>query len=145
MKVIDKTKERAAFTRRFKQALILRNHEKKSLGELKEIFGVSRTLIHQWQNKGGVPSIYSAKILSDVLSISYEWLLTGFGDIEGFQMQTPDEIALIEKYRNLTKQGRRKIMITAFTECNDHEIKPSTDTERLSAKQSALKLVSKKP
>lgn len=141
----DKEQERINFTIRFKQALALRNHSEKSLGELKELFDVSRTLIHAWLNADGVASVRTASMLCDILNISFEWLLTGRGYIEGLNMKAADEIALVEQYRNKTSKGQRKIMLYAFTECSDHDLSTATEAQKLKDKQVALKLISKKP
>lgn len=136
----DKSQEKLEFAKRFRQALEFRNHDEKSLAELKEIFDVSRTLIHQWKNGVSLPSIYSASLLSKALGVSYEWLLTGNGTIEGFLMQSAQEVTLIAQFRNLTKAGQLKLMTSAFDDCKAHEIEPATIT----AKQATLKLIKKK-
>lgn len=136
----DKTKEKIDFTARFRKALDLRNHSDKSLAELKEIFNVSRTLIHQWNNAISIPSIYTASIITEKLNVSYEWLLTGEGRIEGFEMQSPDEVTLIAQFRNLTKAGQLKLMTNAFDECKAHEKTPTNKED----KQIGLRLVKKK-
>lgn len=137
----NREQDKIDFSLRFSKALLLRGHSNKSLAELKELFGVSRTLIQGWRSEKTMPSIYTAGTISKILDISYEWLLTGVGTIEGFKMKTADEVALTEKYRNLTKQGKRKLMTFAFKECNDHDLAASTKAEQQVAKQVALKLV----
>ena len=79
MTSVDKAIERKLFSERFKKALALRNHSEKSLGELKELFGVSRTLIHAWLHGDGVASVRTASIICEKLTISFEWLLTEIG------------------------------------------------------------------
>ncbi len=136
----DKTQERLEFAERLRQALEFRNHGKKSLAELREIFGVSRTLIHQWRTAVSLPSIYTAALLSEKLGVSYEWLLTGNGTMEGFLMKTSDEVALVEQFRNLTTAGQIRLMTSAFKDCKAHEVEPTPAT----TEQAALKLVKKK-
>jgi len=136
----DVQKERVNFTKRFKQALTLRNHSKKSLAELKEMFSISRTTIHEWRTEKKLPSIYAASVLAEKLDVNYEWLLTGKGNIEGFQMQSPSEVSLVEQFRNLTKQGKLKVIEFAFDECKTNEISPKNKSD----KQLALKLIKTK-
>lgn len=146
---MDKSKkiqEKIKFVGRLKVALAIRGHSKKSYGELKELFKVSRTLVHAWLNEKaiGMPSIYTLPNICKTLKISYEWLLNGTGVMDGFEMQEPDEVALIEKYRGLTKQGKRKVIRTAFIDCQDNELTPMSKDERIVAKQTTLALVNKK-
>lgn len=140
MKSRNKEKERIDFMKRFKEALALRNHSEKSLAELKEIFGVSRTLIHEWRTGAKTASNYSASILAEKLDINYEWLLTGKGNIEGHQLQSAQEVAMIEQFRNLTKAGQLKVITFAFDECKANEKVPKNESD----KQTSLKLVKKK-
>jgi len=140
MKSRDKEQERISFTKRFKEALLLRNHAEKSLAELKEIFGVSRTLIHEWKTQSKIPSNYSALIIAEKLNVDYQWLLTGKGNIEGYQMQTPSEVALIKQFRNLTKIGQQKFIKDAFDNYKSNEIVAATKEDR----QTTLKLLKSK-
>ena len=139
MKERDKTQEKKGFSKRFKEALNLRGHSAKSLAELKEMFGVSRTLIHQWNTAESIPSIYTASIISKELDVSYEWLLLGKGCSEGYQIQTPEEIIMVAQFRNLTKTGKLKLMSFAFDEGKAHEKKLRSAED----KQIALKLIKK--
>jgi len=134
--------EMKLFTVRFKEALKLRGHDKKSLAELATLFSVgSRTKVHAWLHATRIPSISTAKYLCDILDISFEWLLLGSGTIEGFEMKTADEVVIITKYRNLTKQGKRKLITLLFNECSDHEIESTKDYIKLAEKQATLKLI----
>lgn len=132
------------FSLRFKEALYLRHYEHKTLADLAEIFGsVSRTTVHSWVHAKKIPSLLAASNISLALNISFEWLLTGRGNIEGFEMKTPDEIAVIDKYRKLKRIGKQKVVKYIFTECLHYEVTPIDETDRLIEKQTALKLVPK--
>lgn len=140
MNVLDIKKERINFTKRFKQALALRNHSEKSLAELGGMFDMSRTTIQAWRTEKKLPSNFAASIVAEKLNINFEWFLTGKGDIEGFQMMSPSEVVLIEQFRNLTKQGQLKMIEHAFDKCKTNE----KTSKNKADKQFALKLINKK-
>lgn len=138
-KKIDKTKLES-FTKRFKALLLARGHSEKSLEEIRLVCGLNeRVMIHRFLHADTLPSYETGEKLCLNLNCSFNWLMIGKGTMDGFDLQTPDEIALIAQYRNQTKVGRRKIMKTAFTECNNHEITPITKE----ARQTALNIVIK--
>jgi len=120
--------------------LALRGHEHKSLAELKEILGFSRTTIQGLRAGTKLPSIYSASSLARDLNANYEWLLTGNGCIDSYAMQTAAEVTLIEQFRNLTLAGQGKVITFTFDECKAHEKTPKNKDD----KQIALKLIRKK-
>lgn len=140
MKLRDKNQERLEFKKRFLQALKLRNHSEKSLAELKEMFDVSRTLIHEWRTGSKIPSNYSAAIIAKKLDINFEWLLLGNGHIDGYLMETAAEVTLIDQFRNLTKVGKEKVMEFTFDECKAHEKTPKNKEDM----QIAIRLVKEK-
>ncbi len=136
----NREKERRLFTARLIQLLAARGHADKSLGELKEIIGVSRTMIHLWLHNGAVPSLFFAGILCNRFNCNYEWLLTGRGTMDSFIIENPNEAALVEQYRNITKAGRKKLLQFAFIECEQHELEPVPAKK----KQLAMKLTKTK-
>ncbi len=141
----QKNLDRVNFTLRLKEALVFSGHSEKTLAELAELFGAcSRAIVHAWLHDRKIPSTARAVIISQALSVSFEWLLTGNGNIEGFAMKTPDEIAIMSKYRDLKRAGKRKFIKLIFTECAEHEINKLKPTDRIIEKQAALKLVPSK-
>jgi len=141
----SKTKhERQEFAERFNEALKLRGHNNKILYELKLLFGFSKPLICNLRNGNALPSISTGKTISHKLKVSFEWLLTGVGSMEGFQMNNADEIALVYRYRNLTHKGRKELIKASFNEpCSNNELNPSNKSNRLDEKQALLRLVAK--
>ncbi len=138
----QKNINKVEFTARIKEALIFSEYDKKTLAELAEMFGAcSRGIVHAWLNGKKIPSAQRATLISKVLGVSFEWLLTGNGNMEGFEMQTADEIAIISKYRDLKRAGKRKVIKLIFTECAEHEIHKLKPEDRIIEKQATLKLV----
>ena len=140
--------KRKQFALRLKQALKYRGHDRKTLSELKVLFdnSFSRALISTFKNAKELPSLFSGEILSKKLKVPYAWILIGEGKItddEYKQLNSPDEVALIERYRTLTSNGRRKLMAYAFTKCSDNELNPVSDEIRTVLKQVSLKLIPK--
>jgi len=144
MNELDKTYELEQFSKRLNMALTLRNHHNKILYDLKLLFGISTSMICNLRGGKKLPSIVTAKKIADKLKISFEWLLTGTGSIEGFQMNNADEIALIYRYRDLTQKGRKELIKASFNEtCSDNELHPINKSNRLEEKQALLRLVVK--
>lgn len=136
----EREKEKKEFSKRFNQALKEKGHEHKSLAELKTLIGVSRTLIHNWKSGKHIPSLHFAGIISSVFKISFEWLMTGNGTMDGFIMKTADELALISKYRDLSDEGKQKTINFIFTECTEYEI-TAIQKKANAEKQATLKLI----
>jgi transcriptional regulator with XRE-family HTH domain len=136
----ERDTEKKEFAARFNQILLTKGYEHKSLAELKILLGVSRTLIHNWKSGKHIPSLHFAGIISSVFDISFEWLMTGNGTIDGFIMRTPDELALISKYRDLSEEGKQKTINFIFTECVEYEI-TVIQKKANAEKQATLKLI----
>lgn len=133
-------KEVEAFSQRFNQVLVEKGMDHKSLAELRKLIGVSRTLVHNWKSAKYMASLHFGGIISEVFNISFEWLMTGRGTMEGFVMRSADELALISKYRDLSDEGKQKTMNYIFTECVEYEITAIQKKANLD-KQTALKLI----
>ena len=132
--------ERLEFSKRFNLVLVSKQCDHKSLAELKEMLNISRTQIHNWRTGKHLPSMNFASIIAKTFNISFEWLMTGSGTMDGFLMRTPDEIALISKYRDLSDEGKQKTISFIFTECVEYEISAIQKKANLE-KQQTLKLI----
>lgn len=146
MKLPDMKHEKIEFAKRFNLALSHRGigTDDIVLATLKEILGIAASQLSKLKNGNAMPSIFTGHLISKKLKISYEWLMTGYGVMDGFQLQDADELALMLRYRSLTAKGKKKLIRAAFGEgCGQHERNPTNKTDRLEAKQTLLRLVSK--
>jgi len=140
----DMDNEKLLFSIRFNEALSKRGYAKTTLYDLKSLFEIAESQISNLRNANALPSIFTGKRICEKLKISFEWLLTGTGSMDGFQLNNADEIAVITRYRSLTRQGKRELIKASFNEpCSDYEVSPVKPTNRLNDKQAVLRLVAK--
>ena len=128
---------KSGFSERFNKALAVRDYQNKTLGEMSNIFEVSRTTIHKWLHLDAVPSVHLAEKICKELNISFYWFLTGNGEMLLTNDLTKDETALLLMYRNLKPEGQRKICKEMFVKYAGFEVTPRTKVEN----QAVLKLI----
>lgn len=110
-----------------------------STRQLGILFQVTHVTISRWIKGVARPSFSAAYFLCEILSISFEWLYTGKGQMYRPNL-TLNEQSLLEIYRNLNQKGQEKLIKTAYIKLATFEIKPRTKIKN----QIALKLVTKK-
>jgi len=130
---------RKGFSQRFNEALSFAGLQNKSFAQLSPIFQTSRQTIHKWLHKDIYPSVLSAKLISEELDVSFEWLMLGEGLMGRGEKPTVSEMAILRIYRNLDSEGKKKHMKFALEQLMQHEIHPRTKVDN----QKALKLVVK--
>ena len=93
---------------RIKQARELRGL---SQSELARRLKLRPQSVQHWETGKAQPRLQRVKALSQVLDVNETWLATGagpmmHGDAGGWVQLTPDERALLEKYRLLNQMGK---------------------------------------
>ncbi|MBN4061486.1 helix-turn-helix domain-containing protein [bacterium AH-315-G11] len=84
--------------------------------------GVVRATVTQWESGKAQPKGGRLSRVSNALHISVDWLLTGEGEkhsrIESSESFSPDEMALLQKYRQLGDDQKKatQTMVDAFNQ-----------------------------
>ncbi len=133
------TETRKGFSQRFNEALRSAGLHNKSFAQLSPVFNTSRQTIFKWLHKDVYPSVISGKLICEQLDVSFEWLMLGDGLMGKNEKPSPRALAIMKIFENLTPEGQRRLMKSAFEELMDFEIQPRTKIEN----QSALKLITK--
>jgi len=135
----DMSETRKGFSQRFNEALRSAGLHTKSFAQLSPLFDTSRQTIFKWLHKDVYPSVLSAKLICEQLDVSFEWLMLGEGLMGRSEKPSLKALAISKIFENLTPEGQRRLLKSAFVELMDFEIQPRTKVEN----QSALKLIAK--
>ena len=94
---------------------IARTHRKHSQAWLAEEVGVSQSSVHQWEAGKAEPTTNNLSLIAQALSVRFEWLATGFGDMLPSELtqtenlvswHSSEEIQILELIKQLPKSKR---------------------------------------
>lgn len=120
-------KNRADFSKRFRQALNEAGHKKTRLQDLGAIFDVSSQAVRKWLNCEALPNSSRAPLIALKLGVRRAWLLDGELPMRSIQLQvkessaaykgdnsqsltiSADEFQLLSNYRNLSKSLQKSL------------------------------------
>lgn len=112
-------KMRFMFGTRIKLA---RNAAKISQQQLAELVGCSQPSMSEWERDVSNPSVESLAMMANVLSVSFEWLAVGRGQMQYIPTEAsqnvakyivsmpPDQQELLDNYRKLSQAKRQALL-----------------------------------
>jgi len=89
----------------------LRKNKGMTQAELAECCGVTQQAVGLWEKGGTCPDIGAILKLSQIFSVTTDYLLTGTLSLAGKKVGpvTPEEARIVEQYRELAPEGREAI------------------------------------
>jgi len=139
----DGSRQRAGFSWRFELGLAQQFDADgccwfdKSNRELGLLFHVSKKTITNWRKNDIFPGVETCVRICDLLAISIEWLLTGYGQPDRAPQLPIDKQWLNEMYDTMNSEDKTRVLNDMFQGYNNTDVKTVNNTKH----QRVLQLV----